>query len=295
MTEKTPVDSQVAARAAQTETYVRVLVVDDDPDARDLLHYVLPVQFSRHAEFVSADSLAQAYKKLSYHEIDVILLDLGLPDGEGLQTMVRMKAHLDAQGLDIPVIVLTGMDEAHLGRELIRAGAEQYLVKGKIDPRQIYENCANVALRRQQSIRVWKDDAEVVVGAQTASAALRQVSDSIPPASREIEQARDEVSARTLDLTTLAYAQQLKDAQTLGQVLARLDHLEGRVEDGEERHSQVELKREDVKLAKAEMAHERWMKWLTMVGKAGAKVAAVVAAAVASGGFAWWAAEKIFQ
>ena len=60
---------------------------------------------------------------------DVVLLDLGLPDSVGLDTLRRFLSHDN----DVPVVVLTGMEAEYLGLEAIRSGAQDYLIKGKVD------------------------------------------------------------------------------------------------------------------------------------------------------------------
>lgn len=78
---------------------------------------------TRHASTLDAglDCLAQA-------EFDVVLLDLGLPDSSGRDTLVRV---IDQCGFT-PVVVLTGLDDRDLGIDAIRSGAKDYLVKGEV-------------------------------------------------------------------------------------------------------------------------------------------------------------------
>lgn len=107
----------------------RVLVVEDDPLFRKFS--VAALRGSRrltvHAE--SAASLAEAGALLSASHYDCILLDLGLPDVEGIQTV---RAVLQASP-GTPIVVLTGEEDAAIAQEALRAGAQDFLEKVQAD------------------------------------------------------------------------------------------------------------------------------------------------------------------
>jgi diguanylate cyclase (GGDEF)-like protein len=75
------------------------------------------------------DQISAALKLLGERRFDVILLDLTLPDGDGLGTVVRVCA----ANPQIPVIVLTGLEDDTLALAAVQAGAQDYLVKGQVD------------------------------------------------------------------------------------------------------------------------------------------------------------------
>ncbi len=117
-TERPPADSR--------ERIVVLLVEDDDGDAlivEDLLE-----RGSLDARLVRGRTVREALDELR-GEIDCVLLDLGLPDGVGVDTVSRIRAA--APG--IAVIVLTGLDNEAAGEAAVDAGAQDYLVKGKVD------------------------------------------------------------------------------------------------------------------------------------------------------------------
>ncbi len=80
-----------------------------------------------HFLLVNAASLGAGLEYLKTHTPDVILLDLGLPDSQGLNTLDTVI--LDAP--QIPVIVLTGLNNADLAVQAVHAGAQDYLAKGE--------------------------------------------------------------------------------------------------------------------------------------------------------------------
>jgi len=105
---------------------VRVLLVDDDPADRKLAQLALKSGL-QSVEFVIdiAETLTQAMLDLKKSGIDLVLLDLGLPDSNGIETVDRLR---DAQS-NIPIIVLTGLSDEEIGVEAIRRGAVDYVTK----------------------------------------------------------------------------------------------------------------------------------------------------------------------
>ena len=105
-----------------------LLVEDDDADAllveELLLDAAAPVALRR------ARSLAEAKPLLP--GVTCVLLDLGLPDTGELQEL-RGVRWLAEHMPDLAVVVLTGVADEHLGAEAVRAGAQDYLVKGQVD------------------------------------------------------------------------------------------------------------------------------------------------------------------
>jgi serine phosphatase RsbU (regulator of sigma subunit) len=129
------------ARAARTDLSV-LLVEDDDGDAlivEDLLEGALP-----GARLTRARTFGEALAKLANH-IDCLLLDLKLPDAEGLDTVVRLRA----QAPGIPLIVLTGLNDEAAGVGAVEAGAQDYLVKGHVDGDQLARAIRYSISRRQ--------------------------------------------------------------------------------------------------------------------------------------------------
>lgn len=108
---------------------VRVLLVEDNPaDARYLREEIADVG-AGSVKLTHVQRLEEALQKLGSEDFDVILLDLTLPDAEGLDTLVRVHAKAPS----IPIVVLTGIDDEGLAVRAVREGAQDYLVKGKTD------------------------------------------------------------------------------------------------------------------------------------------------------------------
>jgi len=107
---------------------ITVLVVEDNADDVLLLEKLLvrlgQIQFT----LVPAERLTEALVRVAEHNIDVVLLDLALPDGQGMATVARMHAAAP----DLPIVVLTGLEDESLAVQIVQAGAQDYLVKGQI-------------------------------------------------------------------------------------------------------------------------------------------------------------------
>jgi signal transduction histidine kinase len=105
---------------------IRVLVIDDDEvdcmtAKRALLACPYPVKF----DIDTAGTLSKGLDKLGSSQYDVALLDLGLPDSTGLDTVKKAIAAAD----DVPIVVLTGLADDQTGLSAIDIGAADYLVK----------------------------------------------------------------------------------------------------------------------------------------------------------------------
>ena len=108
---------------------IHVLLVEDNPgDARLFLELVRDTGAGR-LKLEHVTRLSAALDRLSDGHFDVVLLDLSLPDEQGLATLTRTHAHAPS----VPIVVLTGLDDEALAVKAVRAGAQDYLVKGRVD------------------------------------------------------------------------------------------------------------------------------------------------------------------
>ncbi|HYO82526.1 MAG TPA: PAS domain S-box protein, partial [Bryobacteraceae bacterium] len=107
---------------------ISVLLIEDNPaDARMLREVVSEVGASQ-IRLTHVDTLSAGLLKLTNQQFDLVLLDLSLPDAEGLQTLLRTHNHAP----NIPIVVLTGLDDQDLAIRAISEGAQDYLVKGQM-------------------------------------------------------------------------------------------------------------------------------------------------------------------
>ena len=127
-----------------------VLLVEDSPDYAELVQDWLGAG-SDEMSFVLnwTDTVSAGLKRLAAGGVDVILLDLGLPDSNGAPTFAKIRA----QAPDIPVIVLSAGDSESLALQLIREGAEDYLVKNTCTSAALIRAVRYAFLRRGSQTR----------------------------------------------------------------------------------------------------------------------------------------------
>jgi two-component system, cell cycle sensor histidine kinase and response regulator CckA len=190
---------------------ITVLLVEDNPgDARLILEMLqeLPA-----ADFTleRVDRLAPAIERLGTAGVDVVLLDLGLPDSEGMETFWRTHREAPRE----PIVVISGLDDERVALEAVRAGAQDYLVKGRIEG-QLLARVIHYAIERKRGqedlrrsearlqgiidaaldavitmdgtgvIRSWSSQAEQAFGWPAAEAIGRSLATTIvPPRYRE--------------------------------------------------------------------------------------------------------------
>jgi signal transduction histidine kinase len=115
------------------EKALQILVVEDNQGDVRLLREMLSGETAGDFELTHSLRLDEAEIHLAKGGVDIILLDMGLPDGHGLDTVRR--AHAAAPG--VPLIVLTGLDDEALAAQAMAHGAQDYMIKGQIESRAL--------------------------------------------------------------------------------------------------------------------------------------------------------------
>lgn len=121
----------------------RLLFVEDDSVYFNLLKRLVESLEDVKFEVLWACSLEQALAVLQEREVDVILLDLNLPDSEGLETFQRMHKHAGGT----PIIVLSGSNDENQAMETVKLGAQDFLIKGQIGVQSLVR-CVRYTLAR---------------------------------------------------------------------------------------------------------------------------------------------------
>ena len=106
----------------------KILLIEDNPGDVRLLVELLSEINHRPYSLTQASRITQALDFLHREHFDVLLLDLSLPDGSGLET-VHM---ICSAAPNLPIIVLTGLEDDALAIESVQAGAQDYLIKGQV-------------------------------------------------------------------------------------------------------------------------------------------------------------------
>src|SRR5262245_20783874 len=124
---------------------VQLLLIEDNPIdvllLKELIAAVAPGRFV----LTTVERLAAGLERLVTGDFSVILSDLSLPDSQGRETLLRLRAAAP----EVPVVVLTGLNDEALGMQLIQAGAEDYLVKGQVSSQLLLRSILYAIERKQ--------------------------------------------------------------------------------------------------------------------------------------------------
>ena len=112
-----------------TDNPIKVLLIEDNPGDARLIEEMLSEVRGAPFDSECVDRLSEGLSRLATGGIDLVLLDLGLPDSSGLDTFIS--AH--TQSPEVPIIVLSGLDDEALAVDAVGRGAQDYLVKGQAD------------------------------------------------------------------------------------------------------------------------------------------------------------------
>ena len=135
----------VERKQANMSTIKRILLVEDNPADACLLRESFHKDGSLEVDLVCATSMAEAEKYLAAVGFDFILLDPCLPDAQGLVAIRR--ARIVAP--DVPMIVLTGVDDETLSTKSLQEGAQDYLIKGQFEARGLLRTLRCAAERKR--------------------------------------------------------------------------------------------------------------------------------------------------
>lgn len=126
-----------------------VLLVEDDPDYATLIqHWLDGATTDRRFVLNWTDSLSSALTRLARGGINIVLLDLSLPDSQGMDTFTSLSSRCPG----IPVIVLTAADSESMALQTIRHGGEDYLVKSTCNRELLIRSISHAVVRsRRQS------------------------------------------------------------------------------------------------------------------------------------------------
>lgn len=135
---------------------VEVLVVEDnEPDAR-LIREMLGPDGGYALDHV--EDVASALARIEQVSPDVVLLDLDLPDSVGLSAVTRVRTSAP----QVPIVVLTGLRDQDAGKQAVREGAEDFLVKGRFDRALLERSILYAIERHQRQTELRRVNAELV-------------------------------------------------------------------------------------------------------------------------------------
>jgi len=134
---------------------IRLLVVEDNPADLRLIREMLADHGKNRFEARYVSRMDEV--KPPAEDVDVVLLDLNLPDCRGVETCSRLRALLPA----VPVVVLSGLSDEELALGAVRLGAQEYLIKGEADGPLLIRSLRYAMERQQAEIALRNSEAEL--------------------------------------------------------------------------------------------------------------------------------------
>ncbi|NLF31012.1 MAG: response regulator [Planctomycetes bacterium] len=156
----------------QATSAIAVLLVEDSEIFARVLKQALAETDFADFEITHAVSLAQAEARLGEAPFDVLLLDLSLPDSRGMRTLDAVHA----ASPQTPIVVLTASDDEMLGREAVRRGAQDFLIKGQADDRLV-ARAIRYAIERRE---ILQERDRLIGELQSALDRVKQLSGLLP-------------------------------------------------------------------------------------------------------------------
>jgi two-component system sensor histidine kinase/response regulator len=148
---------------AEKDERLRILLIEDNPgDARLVQEALSERPTGVHFDLQVVGKLSDGLKKLSAELIDIVLLDLNLPDSFGFETFNR----LHEQYTNVPIIVLSGVGTEDLAVKTVNAGAQDYIFKDNLDNHSLVVRTIRYAVGRyhiQRQLRVTEDRLRTVI------------------------------------------------------------------------------------------------------------------------------------
>ncbi len=141
---------------------IKILLVEDNAGDARLFREMLKDQGPHEIELTRVESLREAETRLAGHAFDIILLDLGLTDAQGLEVVQRVCAAAPK----IPLVVLTGLDDDLVAAQALQEGAQDYLIKGQIETRGLLRAMRYAIKRKTKELASSVEKEEMTYSAQ---------------------------------------------------------------------------------------------------------------------------------
>jgi DNA-binding NtrC family response regulator len=180
---------------------ISILYVEDSPDDVVLFERMLGKASTVQFELTHCNTLGSALALLSKGSFGIILLDLSLPDGRGLDTVIRTHAAVP----NVPIVVMSALGDEEIAVRALHEGAQDYLVKGQVDSALLIRAIRYAIERKQTEDALKKAHDKLELRVQERTAELTRANERL---SQEIEDRKQ--TADSLK-KALAIIKQLKD------------------------------------------------------------------------------------
>ncbi len=136
---------------------LKILLVEDNPGDARLVEEILAEAGRSGFDITPLERCEPAVAALKDSNFDVVLLDLSLPDSKGLETVSRVTAAAP----QVPIVIMTGLDDEETAIAAAKMGAQDYLVKGNFDHRGLTRTLRYAIERKEQELALARKNAEL--------------------------------------------------------------------------------------------------------------------------------------
>ncbi len=152
-------------KSSMAKQIINVLLVEDNPGDARLIFEMLNKTGKITYTVKVAENLSSAVFCLTGNQFDIIILDLNLPDSTGLSTLDLVLKNIN---WNIPVLVLTGLDDDETGISAIEHGAEDYLIKNEVNSAQLIRSI-RYAIERKKAVQALRESERRLKEAQSVA------------------------------------------------------------------------------------------------------------------------------
>jgi PAS domain S-box-containing protein len=189
---------------------ISILVIEDNPGDARLIQEMLSEGGDKRFEVEVVGRLAAGLEHLKRGDVDVVLvdvvlLDLGLPDSQGIYTLLRVHERVPS----IPIVVLTGLSDEELALRAVQLGAQDYLIKGRVDANLLAHSIYYAVERKRMEQELWEKKEQL----EAQNDELRAVNEKLQSTEAELRASNDELQAANEELRCEIAERQQVEAQ----------------------------------------------------------------------------------
>ncbi len=134
---------------------MKILIIDDNKEDREIA--ITRINKTNLIPDMTADEsncLGAGLEKLGENEYDVIILDLGLPETDGLDTINEINKFLEKKNVETPIVILTGLEDYSLGIKAFSLGVKDFLIKDEVRHEDLTRaiKCATYGKKRVKTV-----------------------------------------------------------------------------------------------------------------------------------------------
>ncbi|MBC7695316.1 MAG: response regulator [Burkholderiales bacterium] len=136
---------------------INILLIEDITADSKLIKSYLEESYGDYYILSVADSLSASLDLLTLNKFDIIIIDLSLPDSNGIDTFKKVKA----SSSELPLIVLTGHEDESIGIDTVKLGAQDFLIKGKLNRKDL-KRSIDYSIERNKLLKILSENTKIL-------------------------------------------------------------------------------------------------------------------------------------